>query len=171
MDDRPRGVGARKTAQAVAFREAMSRVAETAHVVATDGSAGLAGLTATAFAGVSDQPPTVLVCVQATSRFLPKLDLNGVFCVNTLAASDQALADLFAGRSGVHGAERFAAGVWTTAASGAPLLRNALVAFDCRVEEARPVATHVVVIGEVTALHFGEHVPALVYRNRGYHRL
>lgn len=174
MDDRPGRTGAPRQAavgqaQPASFREAMSRVAETVHVVTTDGPAGKAGLTATAFAAVSDAPPTVIVCVKATSRFLPRLDRNAVFCVNTLAETDRAVAEIFAGRTGRMGVERFDEALWTECETGAPLLKSALVAFDCRLAEARRVATHVVLLGEVVALHFGARAPALVYHDRGYH--
>ncbi len=153
------------------FREAMSRVAGAVTIVATDGPGGLAGLTATTFASVSDAPPTVLVCVQTTSRLLPALLVNRTFSVNTLAGDDAALADVFAGRTGVHAEARFAEGVWTRHLAGAPLLDSALVAFGCNLVEAREVATHTVLIGEVMAVHIGTHRDALVYRERHYVRL
>ena len=67
------------------FRDGMSRVAASVHVVTTDGPAGRAGFTATAVAPVTDSPASLLVCIDAAGRSARALAENGVFCVNTLA--------------------------------------------------------------------------------------
>jgi flavin reductase len=98
---------------------------------------------------VTDSPASLLVCIDAAGRSARALAANGVFCVNTLAVSDRALAEAFAGHSGLSGEARFSAGRWGSLATGAPALETSLVAFDCRLVEARLVATHYVVIGAV----------------------
>src|SRR5215467_5185081 len=122
-----------KTVDPAAFREAMSRLGAAVHVVTSDGRAGRSGFTATAVCSVSDQPPMLLVCLNRRSQGTPILRENGVFCVNTLDADAADLADVFAGRTGTAAAGRFAAGIWGTLATGAPMLARAVVAFDCRV--------------------------------------
>lgn len=156
---------------AVLFRQGMSRVAGAVHVVATDGSAGRAGFTATAVTPVTDSPASLLVCINAAGRSAQALTANGVFCVNTLHADDIPVADAFAGRSALEGQDRFAVGTWGTLVTGAPHLATSLVAFDCRLADARLVATHHVIIGQIVAIHLGETRPALVYQGRAYHRL
>lgn len=149
----------------------MSRVAAAVHIVATDGPAGRAGFTATAVAPVTDSPAALLVCVNTGSRSAQALIENGVFCVNTLGPADLALADAFAGRTPLQGAGRFTLGMWDSLATGAPSLTTSLVSFDCRLTDARIVATHHVLIGEIAALRLGEKAPALVYLGRGYREL
>jgi flavin reductase (DIM6/NTAB) family NADH-FMN oxidoreductase RutF len=151
------------------FREGMSRVAGAVHLVATDGPAGRGGFTATAVASVADTPPTLLVCANGSNRSCERLIANGVFSVSTLAGSDEALAVAFSGRTGVYGEDRFGLGTWDRLATGTPALATSLAAFDCRVIEARPMATHVVIFGEVVDLRLGPAGPALVYRERGFH--
>jgi flavin reductase len=151
------------------FREAMSRLGAAVHVVTTAGSGGKAGFTATAVCSVSDAPPTLLVCLNRKSRGGPILRENGVFCINTLGADSEAVADLFAGRTGV--ADRFAGGSWATLATGAPVLTEAVVAFDCRVIEIRAVASHNVIFGAVADLRLGPAGPALVYHERAYKKV
>jgi flavin reductase (DIM6/NTAB) family NADH-FMN oxidoreductase RutF len=153
------------------FREGMSRVAAAVHVVTTDGPAGRAGFTATAVAPVTDSPAALLICVNTSSRSAEALLANGVFCVNTLGADDGALADIFAGRTGLFGQDRFSAGQWEALATGCPVLATSLVAFDCRVSDARVVATHHVIIGEIAAIRLWESKPALIYRDRRYQEL
>lgn len=165
------GAGQPVAPERAAFREGMSRVGGAVHVVATGGEAGLAGFTATAMVPVSDDPPTLLVCVNATSRSLRAIAANGVFSVSTLGSGDAGLADLFAGRTGIHGAERFATGAWQFGEDGLPMLNGALVSFACRLVEASRVATHQVLIGEVDRIAFGAPRRGLVYKDRRYHDL
>ncbi|HET9904477.1 MAG TPA: flavin reductase [Xanthobacteraceae bacterium] len=153
------------------FREAMARLGAAVNVITTDGRAGRTGFTATAVCSVSDQPPTLLVCLNRKSRGTPLLRENGVFCVNTLAADQEAIADLFAGRTGASGAERFVQGEWMTLATGAPVLRSAAVAFDCRTVDVKTVATHNVFFAVVEAVHIGNPCPALVYHDRAYKKV
>ena len=151
-----------------AFREAMSRLGAAVHVVTSAGPAGKTGFTATALCSVTDQPAMLLVCLNRRSNSAPLISQNGVFCVNTLGAGEASLADIFAGRSGVHLDERFSVGEWTTLKTGSPVLASAVVAFDCRTVEIKAVASHNVVFGVVEAVRLGPSGPALVYHERAY---
>jgi flavin reductase len=153
---------------AAAFREAMSRLGAAVHVVTTAGPAGKTGFTATAVCSVSDQPATLLVCLNRRSNSAPLLSQNGVFCVNTLGAAESSLADRFAGRGGVQLEERFSVGEWMTLKTGSPVLTSAVVAFDCRTIEIKAVASHNVIFGAVQAVRLGPSGPALVYHDRAY---
>jgi flavin reductase (DIM6/NTAB) family NADH-FMN oxidoreductase RutF len=164
------GPEALKSVDAAAFREAMSRLGAAVHVVTSHGPAGKTGFTATAVASVSDHPATLLVCLNRRSNSAPVLGRNGVFCVNTLRADEEAIADLFAGRTGSRG-DRFAVGEWITLATGAPVLASAVVAFDCRVSEIKTVASHNVIFGVVEAVRLGTAGAALVYHERAYKRV
>jgi flavin reductase (DIM6/NTAB) family NADH-FMN oxidoreductase RutF len=110
----------------------------------------------------------LLVCLNRRSSSAPLLAQNGVFCVNTLGAGEEKLADLFAGRSGVQLAERFSLGEWTTLKTGAPVLASAVVALDCRTIETKAMASHNVVFGAVEAVRVGRSGPVLVYHERAY---
>lgn len=155
--------------RAANFREAMSRVAGAVHLVATDGKGGKAGLTATAVASVSADPPTLLVCLNATSRTAAALRENGYFSVNTLGAGQQEMANVFAGRTPAKGEARFEHGKWETGTANQPVLADALVSFTARVVEIKPVATHLIVIGEVMTIGLGQAHAGLVYTRRAYH--
>lgn len=157
-----------KAADGQSYRDAMARIVSAVHVVTTDGPAGLAGLTMTAVASISDHPPTLLACVNKSLHSGERLLANGVFCVNTLSSADQGLADDFAGRTGLHLDERFGRGVWEKLVTGAPALASALAVFDCRVVELKDVATHHVIIGEVVGVRFSPEGASLTYLNRAY---
>ncbi len=152
------------------FREAMSRVVGAVHIVTTAGPDGDAGITATAVCSVSDEPPTVLVCLNRRARALAAITASGVLAVNLLGGDDRDLADLFAGRGGVDMPKRFAAARWMRLATGAPILQSSEVALDCRVTGMQDVGTHRVLfcaVVDVAGIQAGH---ALVYAGRRYAR-
>jgi flavin reductase len=152
------------------YREAMARFGAAVSIVTTDGAAGRFGFTASAVTSVTDDPPTLLVCVNRKNDSHPALIANGVLCVSTLAASQEEISNTFGGREATQEA-RFAAGHWHALATGAPALLGAVVAFDCRVVQVTEIGTHSVVFAEVVAIEHGSEHDGLVYFGRGYHRL
>lgn len=152
---------------AVEFRDGMARFVEAVTIVATDGPAGSAGLTATSVASVSDAPPTLLVCLNRSGRSHAAICGNGAFCVSLLAADQRETARAFA-RIDAPAEARFALAAWERLATGAPALAGALVALDCRLVDAKAVGTHVVLFGEVVAIARGPSRPALLYAERDW---
>ena len=153
------------------YRDAMSRFGGHVQLVTTAIGEERRGVTITAACSVSDSPATVLVCLNNSN---PKNDIffrSGIFALNTLAAYHQALADAFSGRALLTNDERFATGVFDKLVTGAPILRDALASFDCRVSEIKEMSTHHIIFGEVVAVRYNEAKPALVYMNRDYHTL
>jgi flavin reductase len=153
---------------AARFREAMSRVAAAVHIITTGGPAGLGGITATSVASITAEPPMMLFCINKTSPSVARVIENGVFCINALTPSHEALADVFAGRTGHHLEERFASGEWIKLVTGAPVLRSAAAVFDCRLAEVKEVMTHLVMIGTVEAVDYGRQGCGLTYAHRKY---
>lgn len=160
-----------RTCDPAAFREAMSRLGAAVHVITTAGPAGKAGATATAVCSVTDAPPMLLMCLNRKSQTNPVVQQNGVFCVNTLGDVGAGVADIFAGRTGVAGAERFSTGEWIVLATGSPVLASAVIAFDCRIVEVRAVGSHNVFFGAVESVRMGPSGPVLLYHERAYKRV
>lgn len=150
------------------FREAMSRFAAAVHLVTTDGPAGRRGVTVTSVCAVSDDPATLLVCLNVSSAANVRFEENGVFAVNVLPDRLEPIARAFSGEGRLDLDERFATGRWHVLQTGAPVLEGALASFDCRLVDTRIVATHRVMIGEVAAIRSGEANRSLVYRGRRY---
>lgn len=152
------------------FRDAMARLGAAVNVVTTDGVAGRAGFTASAVCSVTDDPPTLLVCLNRSARGSAAIKANGVMCVNTMSAGQDALSDAFAGKGGLDSDGRFAMARWTRLATGAPVLEDAaIVAFDCRITEVVEKGTHSVLFGEIQAIRQGKPGGALIWYGRGYH--
>ena len=150
------------------FREAMARFGAAVSVVTTDGPAGRRGFTASAVCSVTDDPATLLVCVNRQNESHAALLANGVLCVNTLAAGQEDISALFGGAVADQEV-RFAAGTWYTLETGAPALQGAVVSFDCCIVQVTEIGTHSVMFGHVLALRHGSVHDGLIYFGRGYH--
>lgn len=153
------------------YREAMSQFAGAVHVVTTDGASGRRGVTLIAGCSVSDDPPTVLVCLNLARPQNDWFAQNGVFALNTLCAGQQEIADVFSGAGALSQEERFAHGEWDVLASGAPVLKGALASFDCVLVESKEVATHRILFGRVAGVRIEESLQPLLYHRRGYRTL
>lgn len=152
------------------FRNAMARLGAAVNIITTGGPAGRGGFTASAVCSVTDEPPTLLVCMNRNATAAPLLKANGNFCVNVVAAGQQDAAMVFAGVTKCSMEERFDAGTWVTLATGAPVLQGAVVSFDCEVTEIVEKGTHLVVFAEVAGIRIGsvdDH--GLIYFGRDYH--
>lgn len=155
------------------FRNAMARLATAVSVITTKGESGVHGFTASAVCSVSDNPPTLLVCMNQAARSHGHFVEHKNLCVNVLGAQHETLSNTFASK--LCSTERFAQGTWGTLATGAPVLDDALVSFDCEIEQVQAVGTHSVFMCRVIAIKHaareGETDESLVYFNRAYHRV
>lgn len=149
------------------FRNAMARVCAPVNVITTNGPAGRGGFTATAMCSVTDEPPTLLVCMNGRSAQCRLFLENRRFCVNVLTHDHKALAGSFAGQQADMDA-RYAAAEWIDMPSGSLALADAIVSFDCRLAEARMVGTHHIFLGRVTDIRARPDGNALLYFDRNY---
>ena len=109
----------------------------------------ITGMTVTSVSSLSVDPPTLIVSVNREASSWPLLKRHGFFGVNILAADQLDVAERFAGKDGLKGADRFAGAQWITRVSGVPLLAGALSAIDCEVEDIFERHSHAIVIGRV----------------------
>jgi flavin reductase (DIM6/NTAB) family NADH-FMN oxidoreductase RutF len=149
---------------AEAFRAAMRRVPTGVAVVTTYLDGVPKGFTANAFASVSVEPPTILICVNARSRTHPLISQAGRFCVNVLRLEQEALAVRFATPGE---ADPFAGVPYRSEATGAPVFDEALAFFDCNLTEELSASTHTIFLGGVVACGARDGAP-LGYFNGGY---
>ena len=69
------------------------------------------------------------------------------------------------------GEARFRSGEWTRLATGAPVLVDALVSFDCRIEKQIAHGTHTLFIGKVESILTGKKGRPLLYTDGQYGKL
>ncbi len=128
------------------------------------------GLTVSAFASVSPDPPLILVSIDHRATAYELLETAGAcFAVNILGHDQMEISNRFAW---LKDEDRFAEGGWDTAVTGAPILRDALAWLDCTIYSRFAAGSHTIYVGEVQA----SGVPRpdekpLVYWNRGYRKL
>ncbi|MGO9417938.1 flavin reductase family protein [Roseiarcus sp.] len=146
-----------------AFRKAMRTLSSGVAIVACGDGERRTGCTVTALSSLSLTPPTLIVCLAKASSTLAGLREAGAFSANLLAARHEGLAQRFSGRGGLHGSRRFDGGEWATLATGAPVLADAIAAFDCLVEEIIERHSHAIVLGAVVSLQEGADEPALAH--------
>jgi flavin reductase (DIM6/NTAB) family NADH-FMN oxidoreductase RutF len=152
------------------FKEGMRRLGASVCLITTRRPDGERfGLTATAVCSLSAAPPTLLCCLNTSSRSFEAVSSAGVFCVNVLSEADAGVAHHFAsGDRPV--AEKFQAGRWREGPTGAPMLETAIAAFDCTLEQAVEVGTHAIMIGRVGEIGLGASAQPLLYVQGGYGR-
>jgi flavin reductase len=155
--------------EATDFRNAMSLLTSAVSVITTAGLTGRYGFTASAVCSVTDTPPTLLVCMNQASSSHVHFVENKVLSVNVLSAQHQHISTAFSSRLSPE--ERFKYGVWTELETGAPVLKDALVNFDCEIEQVQAVGTHTIFICRIVAIQQGQHEHSLVYFNRAYHHV
>ena len=153
------------------FKQAMRRLIGGVSVITAGSGEIRTGLTATSAISLSLDPPTMLVCVNRDASAWPVIQRERHYCVNILDSRHQDLADRFAGRSGIKGADRYEGARWRQFATGAWGLEDALAVVDCAVEEVIERHSHGIIIGAVKWVHLGGGSEALVYGHGGYRTL
>jgi len=153
---------------AAEYREALARVASSVSIVSTDGAYGIAGFTCSAVCAVTDEPPTVMVCINRKSAANAVIKANGVLCISSLGAEQVELSQMFAGVGRVPMNERFGGPHWGVLTTGSPYCTRSRVALDCRVADVREIGTHSVFFAEVlSTVHATDDQP-LIYHHRNY---
>lgn len=140
------------------FRRMMRRYPAAVTVITTGQAPDRAGMTATAVMSLSMEPVQLVCAINRSTYTHERLVRHGRFCVNVLERGQIAVAKLFSGQGGMMGDARFGDEAWTVAPSGVPMLKGAVLAFDCHLAQCVDAGTHTLVIGEVEA---GCRTPAL----------
>ena len=134
------------------FRRALCQFAAGVTVVTThDGQGRSLGLTVTAFASVSLDPPLVLICVDHRSE---------------AHIGQEALSRRFA----AGGAAKFKGLELVKGTTGVPLIPGALAHLECRISATHDAGDHTIYVGEVLAAQTQPGRP-LLYHDRDYRRL
>jgi flavin reductase (DIM6/NTAB) family NADH-FMN oxidoreductase RutF len=150
------------------FRGAMRHLTGGVSVITAGRGKDITGMTVTSVSSFSVDPPTLIVSINRDASSFPLIRRYGAFGVNILAADQLDIAERFAGKGGLKGADRFAGARWVTAVSGVPLLVGALSAVDCEVEELIERHSHGIVIGRVRDVRNSTRNAALAYWHGQY---
>lgn len=154
------------------FRDAMARLSAAVNIITTDGPAGRAAMTVSAVSSVSDDPATVLVCINVKSAAHPILVGNGRLCLNILAGHHEDVARMIAGMTGLAAEERMAQVGWETGDYGQPVLPDALAVLEGDIVLQQQAGTHSVLFVEIRHIRLAaSQADGLAYFGRRFHRI
>lgn len=139
---------ARKAPAAQKFKAAMRHFPTGVTVVTSVRENEPRGVTVSAFASVSVDPPLVLICINREARSYLYISSSRIFCVNFLAGSQRNLAERFSGKLRER---QFEEVEYTVDATGAPVLRGTVAHVDCEVVEEHHAGSHSIFIGRVVS--------------------
>lgn len=149
------------------FRAALGRFVSGVTVVTTRGDDDRpVGMTVSAFASVSLEPPLILACIDKRASVHGRFSEGSYFAVNILSEDQEHISRLFASKD----QDRFNGTRYTESATGPPLLEGALAYLECRVVHAYPGGDHTIIVGEVESTSVAERKP-LAYFRGGYTQL
>lgn len=168
MSEFTRKILSARDIDAAAFWRSLGQRASPVAIVTADNGGKPAGFFALSAAHVSADPPTMLASIDRKTAALEVVLAARHFAVNYLSAGQQKIAEAFAGKTAAKGAARFTAGHWTTLQTGAPILEDAVSAFDCTLDQVIERQNTVIVIGLVAALAFSENNETLIYCSGSY---
>jgi flavin reductase (DIM6/NTAB) family NADH-FMN oxidoreductase RutF len=150
------------------FRSVLGRFASGITVVSTlDASGRDVGMTVSAFASVSLDPPLISVCIERRASMFAALSIAERFGVSILASDQEALSRRFAQMESSH---RFEGIGYERGESGVVLLDEALAHIECLRIAQHEAGDHTLFIGEVERATARDARPLLYYRG-GYAQL
>jgi flavin reductase (DIM6/NTAB) family NADH-FMN oxidoreductase RutF len=128
------------------------------------------GMTVNSFTSISLDPPLISVALKRLTHTHELVVKSRMFSVTILTAAQKELSDRFAGKL-PDITDRFEGVQTETVSLNAPVFKNGMAYFDCRVVSSTPVGENTLFIAEVLdARGEGEGDP-LVYHNRQYWHL
>ena len=145
------------------FKAMLRNHAGAVAIVAVAGPNGRTGLTATAVCSLTDSPPMVLACVNKSASAHEPIGEAKAFAINLLAIDQSDIASVFSGKTERQGEARFDDARWTTLATGAPVLKEAMASLDCKLVERHDYSTHTIFIGAVEAGQARDDGAPLIY--------
>ena len=144
------------------FRRVLGRFASGVTVVTAMEDGVPVGFTCQSFTSLSLEPPLVALAPAKQSTSWPRIRRAGVFCVNVLADTQQAVCQAFAASGG----DKFSGLAWEPASNGAPRLTGSLAHIDCALLLAHDAGDHELVFGKVQDLAVGDGRPLLFYEGK-----
>ncbi|MEL6371943.1 MAG: flavin reductase family protein [Pseudomonadota bacterium] len=122
-------------------------------------------ITVNSFGSVSLEPPLVLWCIETKASTFADFDAADSYAISVLGADQRSLSERFASRDGM-ALQDGEFDVWET---GAPLLKDRLAGFDCRIVSRHRAGDHVILVAEVIKFDYRAGAP-LLYFSSGYHQ-
>lgn len=145
------------------FKRAMGCFASGVTVVTTvDAESKARGITVSAFASLSLEPPLVLICIDKNASVHDHLTEGRHFAVNILAENQENVSRRFASSE----PDRFGGVSYRSGSTGSPLLDGVVAFVECRVTNSYPGGDHTIVVGHVLAAGVNDDRALAYFRGR-----
>jgi flavin reductase len=163
MDITVRRTGAICRADSTAFRTTMQHLCGAVVVISTEHEERDIGMAATAVCSVSDDPPTVMVCVNKSASIYRPLLETGRYAISILGEAHIDVVQKFSSKDEDARRERLR---HFTGESGMRAISGALAVLHCSVVQEVDCGTHTAFFAQVeeTCVHAPDDGPLLYFR-------
>ena len=147
------------------FRLAMRRYIYSVSIMSNkDNADNPNAITVSSVTSISMDPPSLLICINKSSRIHDTIELGSKFCINLLNSNQQNLSNICSDEEMYD--QRFKDKNWNL--DDIPFLQNAQANIFCKVDKLTSYHTHTIVVGLVEDANYADEISTLTYVNGEY---
>ena len=147
------------------FRLAMRRYIYSVSIMSNkDNADNPNAITVSSVTSISMDPPSLLICINKSSRIHDTIVLGSKFCINLLNSNQENLSNICSDEDMYD--QRFKDKNWNL--DGIPFLQNAQANIFCKVDKLTSYHTHTIVVGLVEDANYADEISTLTYDNGEY---
>ena len=147
------------------FRLAMRRYIYSVSIMSNkDNADNPNAITVSSVTSISMNPPSLLICINKSSRIHDSIELGSKFCINLLNSNQQNLSNICSDEEMYD--QRFKDKNWNL--DDIPFLQNAQANIFCKVDKLTSYHTHTIVVGLVEEANYADEISTLTYVDGEY---
>ena len=147
------------------FRLAMRRYIYSVSIMSNKDNADIPNaITVSSVTSISMDPPSLLICINKSSRIHDTIELGSKFCINLLNSNQQNLSNICSDEEMYD--QRFKDKNWNL--DDIPFLQNAQANIFCKVDKLTSYHTHTIVVGLVEEANYADEISTLTYVDGEY---
>ena len=147
------------------FRLAMRRYIYSVSIMSNkDNADNPNAITVSSVTSISMNPPSLLICINKSSRIHNSIELGTKFCINLLNNEQEDISNICSDEDMYD--QRFKDENWNL--DGIPFLKNAQANIFCKVDKLTSYHTHTIVIGLVEDANYANEISTLTYVDGKY---
>ena len=147
------------------FRLAMRRYIYSVSIMSNkDDNRNLNAITVSSVTSISMDPPSLLICINKSSRIHNTLQVGSKFCINLLNKQQIELSNICSDEDSYE--KRFSDEHWNI--KEITFLSNAQANIFCKVDKLTSYHTHTIIIGLVEDANYAEEISTLTYVDGEY---
>ena len=147
------------------FRLAMRRYIYSVSIMSNkDNADNPNAITVSSVTSISMDPPSLLICINKSSRIHNSIELESKFCINLLNNKQEDLSNICSDEDMYD--QRFKDKNWNL--DNIPFLKNAQANIFCKVDKLTSYHTHTIVVGLVEDANYADEISTLTYVDGEY---